>query len=99
MLPLTKKRTKITSTCKSMLHLWEKNLKKIAKNNNYWKVRDRCHFASKHRDAVQVFIDSTRLMATSFSNRVDNLTEQIQKLKCKDCDYFLEYETTSRIIL
>ena len=62
-----------------MLHLWKKNLKKIAKNNNYWKVRDRCHFPSKYRDAVQVFIDSTRLMATSFSNRVDNLTEQITK--------------------
>ena len=32
-------------------------------------------------------------MATSLSNLVDNLTEEIQKIKCKDCDCFLEYES------
>ena len=31
-------------------------------------------------------------MATSLSNVVDNLTIQIHKIKCNDCDYFLEYE-------
>ena len=31
-------------------------------------------------------------MATSLSNLVDNLTEGIHKIKCKDCDCFLEYE-------
>ena len=35
------------------------------------------------------FIDSTRFMATSLSNLVDNLTEEIHKIKCKDCDCFL----------
>ena len=25
-------------------------------------------------------------MATSLSNLVDNLTERIEKIKCKDCD-------------
>ena len=39
------------------------------------------------------FIDSGRLMVTLLSNLVDNLTEEIQKIKCKDCDYFLEYES------
>ena len=31
-------------------------------------------------------------MATSVSNLVDNLTEGIHKIKCKDCDCFLESE-------
>ena len=31
-------------------------------------------------------------MATSLSNFVDNLTEEIYKIQCKDCDFFLEYE-------
>ena len=31
-------------------------------------------------------------MATSISNLVDNLTEEIHKSKCKDCDGFPEYE-------
>ena len=32
-------------------------------------------------------------MATSLSNLVDNLTEGIHKIKCKDWDCFLEYES------
>ena len=39
------------------------------------------------------FIDSARLMATLLSNLVDNLTEEIQKIKCNDYDCFLEYES------
>ena len=39
------------------------------------------------------FIDSARFMTTSLSNPVDNLAEGIQKIKCKDCDCFLEYES------
>ena len=31
-------------------------------------------------------------MASSLSNLVDNLTEGIHKIKCKDCGYFLEYK-------
>ena len=38
-----------------------------------------------------IFIDSARFMATSLSNLADNLTERIRKIKCKDCDCFLEY--------
>ena len=32
-------------------------------------------------------------MATSLSNLVDNLTEGIHKIKYKDCDFFLKYES------
>ena len=32
-------------------------------------------------------------MASSSSNLADNLTERSHKIKCKDCDCFLEYES------
>ena len=32
-------------------------------------------------------------MATSLSKLVDNLTEEIHKIKCRDCDCFFEYES------
>ena len=38
-------------------------------------------------------MDNARFMAPSLSNLVDNLTEGIHKIKCKDCDCFLEYES------
>ena len=52
MLPLTKKRTKITSRCDKMLHLQKKNPQKFAKEENYRNVRDHCHFTGKYRDAA-----------------------------------------------
>ena len=42
-------------------------------------------------------IDSARFMASSLSNLFDNLAEGIYKIKCKDCDCFLEYKSV-RII-
>ena len=38
-------------------------------------------------------------MANSLSNLVNNLTERIQKIKCKDCDCFLEYECVKNILI
>ena len=32
-------------------------------------------------------------MVRSLSNLVDNLAERIHKIKCNDCDYFLEYKS------
>ena len=32
-------------------------------------------------------------MTTSLSNIVDNLTEGLQKMMCKDCECFFEYES------
>ena len=39
------------------------------------------------------FIDSARFMASSLSNLDDNLAEGIHKIKCKNCDSFLKYES------
>ena len=35
-------------------------------------------------------------MATSLSNLVNNLVKGIYKIKCKDCDLFLEYESVKK---
>ena len=32
-------------------------------------------------------------MASLVSNLVNNLSEGIHKMKCKNCDWFLEYES------
>ena len=42
-----------------------------------------------------MFIDSTRFMASSLSNLVDNLAIGVLKVKCKDCDCFLWYESVN----
>ena len=39
------------------------------------------------------FIDSARFMASLLSNLVDNLAQGIHKIKCKDCNCFLKYES------
>ena len=38
-------------------------------------------------------------MATSFSNLVDNLAEEIHNIKCKDCDCLLEYESVKNDLI
>ena len=45
------------------------------------------------------FIDSARFMASSLSNLVGNLTEEIHTTKCKDCDCFFEYERVKDILI
>ena len=39
------------------------------------------------------FLDSARFMATSLSSLVRNLAEGVHKIRYKDCDCFLEYES------
>ena len=36
---------------------------------------------------------NARFMASSLSNLDDNLAEEIHKIKCINCDCFLEYES------
>ena len=39
------------------------------------------------------FIDGARFMVTSLSNLLDNLSEGIHKIECRDCDCFRKYES------
>ena len=45
------------------------------------------------------FINCARFMATLLSNLVDNLAKKIHKIKCKDCDCFLEYESAANDLI
>ena len=38
-------------------------------------------------------------MASSLSNLLDNLAEGIHKIKCKDCNFFLEYENANENLI
>ena len=59
------------------------------------KIDKECNKAVETTSYKIKFIDSMQFMATSLSNLVDNLTEGIHKIRCKDCNYFLEYESQS----
>ena len=64
--------------------LIEKEVMEIDKDGNKSVVTISCKIK---------FIASARFMATLLSNLVDNLTEEIYKIKCKDFNCFLEYES------
>ena len=62
----------------------KKEIKKISKDGN--EIVTTISYKMK-------FINSSRFIASSLSNLVDNLSEWIRKIKYKDCDCFLEYES------
>ena len=45
---------------------------------------------------TKFIIHSARFMACSLSNLVGNMTDRIYKIKCKDLDCFLEYESVKK---
>ena len=45
------------------------------------------------------FIDSARFVANSLSSLVDNLAEGIHRIKFKNCDCFLEYESVKENLI
>ena len=54
-----KKRAKITSRCKGMLHLKKKKLiKEFAKDKNHQKVRDHCYYTGKYGAAAHSIYNS-----------------------------------------
>ena len=53
---VNKRRTKIISRCKSLLHLWKENLKKLSKSINYQKFRYHCHYTVKYSTSNLKFI-------------------------------------------
>ena len=64
----------------------EKIITKVDKDDN----EDITAISSKVK-----FIDSARLIVTSLWNLIDNLAEKIYKVKCNDCNWFLEYESVN----
>ena len=62
----------------------KKEIKKISKDGN--EIVTTISYKIK-------FINSSRFIASSLSNLVDNLSEWIRKIKYKDCDCFLEYKS------
>ena len=64
--------------------LIEKEIRKVDKDGN----EDIITISYKIK-----FTDSARFMPSSLSNLVSNLAEGIHKIKYKDCDCFLEYES------
>ena len=45
------------------------------------------------------FICSTRFLASSLSNLINNLTEGIHKIKCNDCNCYLEDESVKDFLI
>ena len=45
------------------------------------------------------FIDSMKLFANLLSHFVDNLTEWVHKIRCKDCNFFLEFKSVKNSII
>ena len=81
---------KNTEKCKTFSIPLEKKLKKIDKNVN--------------ESAVTIsykinFTDKARYIATSLSNLIDSLTEGNHEIKCKVCDFFLEYESVKNNLI
>ena len=64
----------------------EKEIRKVDKDGNEDVIT--VSYKIKH-------IDNARSMACSLSNLFDNLSEGIHKVKCKDCNCFLEYESVN----
>ena len=66
----------------------EKEVTKIDKDNN-----ESVATISYKIKLIDLFMATDLFLASSLSNLVDNLAEGIHKIKCKDCNCFLEYES------
>ena len=73
-----------TEKCKTFSVPIEKEVIKVDKAGN----KDIITFSYKIK-----FIESARFTTSSLSNLIENLKEGNQKIKCKDFDFFLEYES------
>ena len=58
-----------------------------------YKIDKECNESVVTISCERKFIDAARIIITSLSNLVDNSTKGILKIKCKNCDCFLEYES------
>ena len=72
---VNKRKTKITSRCKSMLICGKRLLQKFAFDKTYWKIRDHCHYTSKYRCATHLYKD----IAEDVETRIDNSNFELDK--------------------
>ena len=73
-------------------------MRKIKKGTQFFSSNRNRNYENGNKIVVTAsykikFIDITKFMATLVSNLVDNLAEGVHKIKCKDCDCFLEHES------
>ena len=54
MLPLRKEELKSHQDPKACYICGRRDLKRLSKSINYWKVRDHCHYTSKYRGAAHI---------------------------------------------
>ena len=67
----------------------------ISIENEIIKIDKDCNECVTTISCKTKFVDSAWFMATSLSNLFDNLTEETYKIKYKDCDCLLEYESVT----
>ena len=73
---------------------WEKDKKKKTQNfsssnrKNVTKIDKDGNEGVLNISQKIKFIDSARFMITSLSNLDDNLSKRVNKIECKDCDFF-----------
>ena len=68
----------------------EKNIRKIDKDDNEYIIT----ISYKIK-----LIDSEKFIGSLLSNLVNNLIEEIHKIKCKGCDCFLKYESMKKNLI
>ena len=70
------------------------------RNTLYWFWGGRWHLLGSQIISYKIkFIDSARFVANSLSSLVDNLAEGIHRIKFKNCDRFLEYESVKENLI
>ena len=96
---------------KKLAKEFEEKFERLGENIKTWKTfsvpieKEITKFDRDHNESVvsisykTKFINSRRFMASSLSNLVNNLTEGIDKIKCKDCDSFLDYKVVKNNLI
>ena len=84
---------------KQLANDFEGKFECLAENKENEKRKKNTKFDNDGNESVATishkikFIDNAKFIVSSLSNLVDNVAKGIDKINCKDCDYFLEYES------
>ena len=96
---------------KKLAKEFEEKFERLGENMKTWRTfsvpieKEITKFDRDHNESVvsisykTKFINSGRFMASSLSNLVNNLAEGIDKIKCKDCDSFLDYKVVKNNLI